>query len=96
MKVRGYEEWVGKEQMPSVFMEASTSNGGGVIVDCFDMVFDRVEMDEGDVVFACEFEFGMAAVAGVALEAEREADIANSAAGRRPAFPCISRMEEMV
>lgn len=79
-----------------VYGSINQPNGGGIVVDCFDIVFYRVfKMEEGDIALAGEFEFGMAAVAGVGLEAERVADIANSATCGRNALLCTSGMEEM-
>ena len=59
--------------------------GGVLVVDGFDIVFVRVQVEGDGVVFAGEFEFRTPAVVGIAPEAERVADVANSTAGRRNA-----------
>ena len=61
-----------------VYGSINQSDFGVLVVGVFDMVFERVQIDEDGIVCAGQFEFGMAAVAGVGLEAKRVADIANS------------------
>lgn len=50
-------------------------DGEVVIIDSFEVVLVGVEVDRGDAVFAYELVFGIAAVVGIGLEAERGGDV---------------------
>ena len=45
-----------------VYGSVNHPDGGVLVVNCFDIVFDRVYMEECGIVFAGEFKYGISAV----------------------------------